>query len=65
MRDKFEGQLKQLNDHMIEMGSLIEGAISIATEAMLNQDVELAKEAIASENEIDQKERDIESLCFR
>ena len=35
MRDKYELQLKQLNDLMIHMGSLIEAAIEMAIEELV------------------------------
>lgn len=65
MRNKFDEQLIQLNNELIEMGALIENAITISTSALINQDVELAKKVIEGENEIDQKEKDIETLCLK
>jgi len=64
MRGTFDEQLGQLNNMLIEMGMLIETAIALATQALREQDIELAKKAIAYEQEINQKEKDIESLCF-
>lgn len=65
MRNRFDEQLEQLNNHLLEMGALIERSIENATQAMVNQDVEKAKVAIAADEEINQKEREIESLCFK
>ena len=65
MRNRFAQQLELLNNHMLEMGALIERSIENATLALINQDVEAAKSAIASDQEVDQKERDIESLCLK
>lgn len=65
MRIKFEEQLSGLNDMLIEMGVLIETAITLAIQAFENQDIELAKKAISFDNDIDQKEKDIESLCLK
>ena len=65
MRGKFDEQLALLNDMLIEMGTLIETAIALATQALREQDIELAKKAIAYEQEIDQKEKDIEALCLK
>ena len=65
MRSRFDGQLDQLNNMLIEMGGLIENAISMATQALENQDVEIAKKAIAFDEEVNQKEKDIESLCLK
>lgn len=65
MRNKFEGQLAELNNMLIEMGTLIEKAISMAIDALEKQDTALAKLAVAFDEEIDQKERDIEALCIK
>jgi len=65
MRNRFDEQLDQLNNMLIEMGMLIETAIALAIQALREQDVELAKKAIAYEQEIDQKEKDIEALCLK
>ena len=65
MRDKFNEQLEQLNVELIKMGALCEEGISAATKAMLDEDDTLREAANAAEREIDQKERDIESLCMK
>lgn len=65
MRNRFDEQLELLKTHMIQMGSLCESAISNATKALINADYELARKAIAEDEIIDQKEREIESLCLK
>ena len=65
MRKRFEQQLADLNNALIEMGSEIEFAIASAVKAFLEQDVALAEEAIAYDDEIDAKEKEIESLCLK
>ncbi len=65
MRNRFDEQLHQLNHELMDMGSLIEQAISSATKALENQDIEAAQAAIAVDHEVDQKERDIEGLCLK
>ena len=65
MRNRFDEQLDQLNSHLLEMGAMIERSIENATRALIEQDVSAAKEAIASDHDIDQKEREIESLCIK
>lgn len=65
MRSKFDEQLEALNQELIEMGALIEKAIDIAVRALMEQNEELAKFAVAFDNEIDQKEKDIESMCLK
>ena len=65
MRTKFDGQLSQLNVELIRMGALCEEAISDACKALLEGNAPLADNAKELEREIDQKERNIESLCMR
>ena len=65
MRNRFDEQLHTLNHELLEMGALIERAIRSATDALVKQDVEAALQAIAADREVDQAERDIESLCLK
>ena len=65
MRNRFDEQLGQLNNHLLEMGALIERSIENATQAMINQDVEAAKASVTADHEVDQKEREIEALCLK
>ena len=65
MRNKFDTQLENLNNSLISMGALCENAIASAVKALMNNDMSLADKAIAAEKEIDQKEKDIESLCLK
>ena len=65
MRNRFDEQLHTLNHELLEMGALIERAIRSATDALVKQDVEAALQAIAADKEVDQAEREIESLCLK
>ncbi|WP_426347919.1 phosphate signaling complex protein PhoU [Alloiococcus sp. CFN-8] len=65
MRNRFDEQLVNLNNELIEMGGLIEEAIENAVVALINQDVEIAKKTINLEGEINEKEKYIESLCLK
>lgn len=65
MRRMFDEQLSLLNRELLEMGALVEQSIRSATQAMIDQDVEAAKQAIASDKGVDQQERDIEGLCLK
>ena len=65
MRSRLDAQLEQLHTALIEMGALIEYAISSAADALFGQDVAQAARSIAFDREVDQKEKDIESLCLR
>ena len=65
MRSHFDEQLDLLNKEIINMGSLVEQAIGRAVEALIKQDVKLAKEAISFDDEVDHQEKKIEDLCLR
>ena len=65
MRNKFEEQLTMLHEMLVEMGSMIEKAIAMAIEALIEQNGEKALEAMEYDREIDQMEKDIEALCLR
>ena len=65
MRNRFERQLLELNNELIQMGSMIERAIEMGISALVRQDVEKAKKAIAYDEEIDEQEKTVESLCMK
>jgi len=65
MRDRFNKQLLELYNKLIEMGALIERAISRATNALEKQDVDEAQATIAGDDVIDEMEKEIESQCYR
>ena len=65
MRNRFDEQLEQLNVELIKTGALCEDAISTTAKALIDNDRELARRVKPIEREIDQKERDIESLCMK
>ena len=65
MRNRFDRQLERLNNELIQMGSLIEEAIEMAVSALVKQDIELAKKAIAFDEEINHQVSEIESLCMK
>ena len=65
MRNRFDEQLELLNNSLISMGALCETAIADTIRALLTHDLRLAKEVIATDKEIDQKEKEIEALCLK
>lgn len=64
MRSKFDEQLRNLNEEMIQMGTMIEDNIQKAIEALVKSDVDVAREIMEKDAIIDQKQRDIETICF-
>jgi len=65
MSNKFDEQLDLLKTQMIQMGALCEEAIASATKALINGDIELAKKVITTDEDIDHKEKEIESICLK
>ena len=65
MRSHFDEQLAQLNRELTEMGALCEEAIALSAKALSEGDKTLAARVAPLDAEIDQKERDIESLCLK
>lgn len=65
MRKQFDNELNKLNKDLIEMGHLVETAIENMIDSFKHQDKALAKEIIANDRIINDKERSIESRAFR
>ena len=63
MRNKFDEQLEKLHVGLIQMGAVCEDAISAAAEALLKGDATLADVAEEAEKDIDQREREVKTLC--
>ena len=65
MRSHYDEELKNLHGALIDMGAMIESAISGAITALENRDIQKAKEIIAYDEEIDAQERLIEEMCMK
>lgn len=64
MRSKFDEQLDVLNLNLTLMGQAIEKNIQDAIDALVNGNVEKAKQIIKADDDIDKMQREIESICF-
>lgn len=65
MRSRFDEQLELLNAEMIRMGAMCEEVIALAASALVEGNTETAAKITPLDKEIDQKERDIETLCMK
>lgn len=65
MRSRFDQQLMQLKEMLVETGELCEQAISQTMVALSSSSDEIAREVIRADAQIDQMERDIEHLCLK
>ncbi len=64
MSSLIDNQISSLHKEVVLMGNLCENAIEKASKALLDYDIESAHEAVALEEEINKKERDIEEVCL-
>lgn len=64
MRNHFDAQLNALNNELILMGSLCENAIGKSCQALHDHSKDQAFAVYKSDNVVDKKEREIESLCL-
>ena len=65
MRNRFDEQLNTLNNELITMGALCEEAISSAVKLLIDNDVKMKENVLDADKQIDQKEKDIETLCMK
>ncbi len=65
MRNRFDSQLEILNNGIIEIGAMVEESLNSSIEALLKFNKPLAQKVIAGDKDIDQKMKDIETLCLR
>ena len=65
MRNQFDRELARLSSELMEMGALIEDAITNAVGALAPDGTASAKRAMELEEQIDATERDIERRCLR
>lgn len=65
MRQNFDRQLELLHKDLITMGAHCEKAISLAARALARGSEKDAEEVSVLSAEIDQKERDIETMCMK
>src|SRR3954466_8458190 len=64
MRDAYHEELEALTDSLVEMTRLCGGAIGRATQALIDADVQLADQVIASDDGVDAIRGDIEKRAF-
>ena len=65
MRNRFDQQLEELNELLIEMGALCGSAVALDAKALELDDAALREQAVQTDMKIDKLEREIESLCLR
>jgi phosphate transport system protein len=63
-RRLFDQHLRELQDHVLTMGSMVETALYRSMDALKNRDLDLARKVIADDSQIDQKRFEIEEECI-
>ncbi|ACZ83963.1 phosphate signaling complex protein PhoU [Streptosporangium roseum] len=64
MRDAYHEELDALTDRLVEMTRLVRSAISRATTALLDSDLQLAESVISHDEEVDRIFAEIEASIF-
>lgn len=65
MRTRYNEQLETLHLELIRMGALCEDIIEAAMKALFSNDIEMIGRTVEIEKAIDEKERNIETLCMK
>jgi phosphate transport system protein len=62
-RTAFHKRLREIQDDVLAMGSMVSKAISRSIEALKNRDLDIARQVIADDKNIDHKRFEIEEKC--
>ena len=62
-RGDFERKLNQVQDEVVELASMVEKAIFKSIDALKSRDIELSKQVVEEDDEIDNKQQSLEDLC--
>jgi phosphate transport system protein len=65
MARHIERQLGQLKERILRIGTLVEEAIAKSITALINRDTPLAQRVMASDEEIDRMEVEVEEECLK
>jgi len=65
IRTAFRRRLKEIQDSLLAMGSMVEVAISRSVEALKERDIAAAQQVIADDLKVNEKRFDIEEKCIQ
>ena len=65
IRAKLDGDLAKLKDSLLRMGDMVDRAIGRAMEALVDQDMVLAREVMEEDEAVNETRFEIEELCLR
>jgi phosphate transport system protein len=63
-RTAFHKKLREIQDDILSMGSMVSKAISRSIEALKNRDLDLAHQVVADDRKVNQKRFEIEEKCI-
>jgi phosphate transport system protein len=63
IRTTYHKQLRQIQDEILAMGSMVEKAITNSIEALKNRNLELAQQIIVDDQKVNRKRFEIEDKC--
>ena len=63
-RADFEEQLKHIQDEVLLIGSLVEKTIHRSVQSLSDRNIELARQVIADDDEIDVRQHELEEFCI-
>ena len=63
-RADFEEQLKHIQDEVLLLGSLVEKTIHRSVQSLSDRNIELARQVIADDDEIDVRQHELEEFCI-
>jgi len=64
-RHSFDTQLRELEQDLLRMGSLVEGMVDQSVRSLLERDVALAEAVIAEDDRVDELDLSLETHCMR
>jgi phosphate transport system protein len=64
-REGYDLHLRELQDEVLVLGSMVEKAIARSVNALVDRDLELARQVVADDSKVDDRCRDIEERCVQ
>ena len=64
MREAFHEQLDSIFDDLVGIGRSVEHAVSLATQALLTGDADIAEQVISADADIDKAREKVEETAF-
>lgn len=64
-RTAFHNKLREIQDDVLVMGSIVEKAITLSVKALKERDLDLARQIIADDLKVNEKRFDIEEKCIQ